>query len=159
MKTIRNIFSYGLMVMFLIPATGIYYTRHSCLKSGEIQLALEGNYSCCIETAPINRDPMISEGSCCDSENSSPANTDSDCCIDESSLNCCINVGKYLKSEDEYTPPGHIEMPHIKVPLFSARYSNSLLPVIHNNIEENAHSPPFTSSAVEILHKHSVLII
>ena len=171
MKTIHNIFSYLLVLMFLVPATGFYYTKHSCLKSGEVQLVLYGDYSCCAETAQITHNPMSSEGSCCthdkidtgssicDVESASQANSDWESSIEESSLNCCINEGNYLKSEDEYTPPGKVEMPHIEIILAEAFYSTDLFQNVKESIEENAHSPPFTLSSVDILHKYSVLII
>ncbi len=158
-KTFRTIFSYGLVLMFLIPATGFYYTRHSCLKSGEVQLVLDGDYSCCAETAQINHDPVSLESSCCDMESSSQANTGSECSLDESSLDCCINVGNYLKSEDEYTSPGRVEMPHIEIIITATLYSRDLFQNVQESIEENAHSPPYALSSVDILHKYSVLII
>ena len=141
-KTIQDIFSYLLVLMFLVPATGFYYTRHSCLKSGEVQLVLNGNHSCCAETARITHDPVNQE-----------------CSLEESSLGCCINEGNYLKSEDEYTFPGRVEMPHIKIIITAALNSTDLFQYVQERIEENAHSPPFTLSSVDILHKHSVLII
>lgn len=158
-KTFRTIFSYGLVLMFLIPATGFYYTRHSCLKSGEVQLVLYGDHSCCAETAHITDDPVSLEGLCCDMESSSQANTGSEYSLEESSLDCCVNEGNYLKSEDEYTSPGRVEMPHIEIIITSALYSRDLFQTVQESIEENAHSPPYTLSSVDILHKYSVLII
>jgi len=158
-KTIRSIFSYGLVLIFLIPATGFYYTRHSCLKSGEIQLVLDGDHSCCAETSQIAHNPMNQEGSCCDMESSSQANTGSECSLEESSLGCCVNEGNYLKSEDEYTSPGRVEVPHIEIIINAALFSTDLFQNVLESIEENAHSPPYTQSSVDILHKYSVLII
>jgi len=148
-----------LVLMFLIPTTGFYYTRHSCLKSGEVQLVLDEDYSCCAGTALIDHDPVILEKSCCDLESHSQVNTGSECSIDESSLDCCINVGNYLKSEDEYTSPGRVEMPHIEIIITTAFYSRDLFQNVQRSIEENAHSPPYALSSVDILHKYSVLII
>ena len=158
-KPIWNIFLYPLVLMFLVPATGFYYTRHSCLKSGEVQLVLDGAYSCCAETAQITHDPVSSEGSCCDVESANQANADKEYVKDGTSPGCCINEGNYLKSQDEYTPPGRVEMPHIEIILTAALYSIDLYQNVQESIEENAHSPPFILSAVDILHKHSVLII
>ena len=141
-KTLRNIFLYPLVLMFLVPATGFYYTRYSCFKSGEVQLVLNGNHSCCAETARIAHDPVNQEYS-----------------LEISSLGCCINEGNYLKSEDEYTFPGRVEMPHIKIIIAAVLNSTDLFQYVQMSIEENAHSPPFTLSSVDILHKHSVLII
>jgi hypothetical protein len=135
-KTIRNIFSYLLVLLFLVPATGFYYTRHSCLKSGEVQLVLDGDYTCCAETTRISQKTVKQEGSCCDLESDSQVNTGS-----------------------EYTLPGKIEMPQVKMLIAAAHLYIELLPVIHRTIEENAHSPPFILSSADILHKHSVLII
>jgi hypothetical protein len=120
---------------------------------------LDGDRSCCVETAQIPDDPANQEGSCFDMESSSQANTGSECSIDESSLDCCINVGNYLKSEDEYTSPGRVEMPHIEIIIATAFYSRDLFQNVQRSIEENAHSPPYTLSSVDILHKYSVLII
>ena len=170
-KTIQNIFSSVLVLMFLVPATGFYYTRHSCLKSGEVQLVLDGDYSCCTETAQIAHDPVISEDSCCshdkietessicDVESANQANADKEYVKDGTSPGCCINEGNYLKSQDEYTPPGRVEMPHIEIILTAALYSIDLFQNVQESIEENAHSPPYALSSVDILHKHSVLII
>ena len=159
MKTIHNIFSYLLVLMFLVPATGFYYTRHSCLKSGEVQLVLDGDYSCCAETAQITHDPVSSEGSCCDVESANQANADKEYVKDGTSPGCCINEGNYLKSEDEYTLPGRVEMPHIEIIITAAFYSTDLFQNVKESLEENAHSPPFTLSSIDILHKYSVLII
>ncbi len=158
-KTFRTIFSYSLVLMFLIPATGFYYTRHSCLRSGEVQLVLDGDQYCCAETAQIAHDPMNQEGSCCDMESSSQANTVSECSLEESSLGCCVNEGNYLKSEDEYTSPGRVELPNIEIIINAALFSTDLYQNVQKSIEENAHSPPYTLSSVDILHKYSVLII
>jgi len=158
-KTFRNIFSYGLVLIFLVPATGFYYTRHSCLKSGEVRLVLDGDYTCCAETAHITDDPVSLEGSCCDMESSNQANTGSEYSLKESSLDCCVNEGNYLKSEDEYTSPGRVEMPHIEIIITTAIYSRDLFQNLQESIEENAHSPPYALSSVDILHKYSVLII
>ena len=64
-KTVHNIFSYLLVLIFLIPATGFYYTRHSCLQSGEIQMVLDANYSCCSEKSQVAHEPLDAEISCC----------------------------------------------------------------------------------------------
>jgi hypothetical protein len=141
-KTLRNIFLYLLVLMFLVPATGFYYTRHSCLKSGEVQLVLNVDHSCYAETARITDDPVNQE-----------------CSLEKSSLGCCINEGNYLKSEDEYTFPGRVEMPHITIIITTALNSTDLFQYVQESIEENAHSPPFTLSSVDILHKYSILII
>jgi hypothetical protein len=158
-KTIRNIFSYLLVLLFLVPATGFYYTRHSCLKSGEVQLVLDGDYTCCAETTRISQKTVKQEGSCCDLESDSQVNTGSECSMERSSTTSCVNEGNYLKSENEYTLPGKIEMPQVKMLIAAAHLYIELLPVIHRTIEENAHSPPFILSSADILHKHSVLII
>ncbi len=169
-KTIQNIFSYLLVLMFLVPATGFYYTRHSCLKSGEVQLVLNVDHSCCAETARIAYDPVSSEGSCCahdkiDVESlicdvkSTNQDVDKEYIKDGTSPGCCIIEGNYLKSDDEYTLPGRVEMPHIEIIITAALYSTDLFQYVQESIEENAHSPPFTLSSVDILHKHSVLII
>lgn len=159
MKAIRNIFSYLLVLMFLIPATGFYYTRHSCLKSGEVQFVLDGKHSCCTETAHISHDPVNQESSCCDRESFGQADNDSEGSSKEASFRCCINEGFYLKSEDEYTSPGRVEMPQIEIIITAALYSTDLFKYVQEIIEENAHSPPFTLSSTDILHKYSVLII
>lgn len=159
MKTIQNIFSSLLMLMFLVPATGFYYTRHSCLKSGEVQLVLDGKHSCCSVTDAVAHDPVIHETSCCEIESTNQANSVVESSLEDSSLGCCINVGNYLKSENEYTSPGRVEMPNIEVTTSSALYSNDLFQNVEEIIEEKAHSPPFTLSSTDILHKHSVLII
>ena len=171
MKTLRNIFSYGLVLMFLVPSTGFYYTMHSCLRSGEVQLVLDGDYSCCSENSQVAHNPLDAVGSCCSLDfieaestccnlgSSHQENSGLDCYIEGSSSSCCLNEGNYLKSEDEYTSPGKIEMPHIKMLTTAVLYSIENLPVIHQTIEENAHSPPFAISSIDILHKHSVLII
>jgi len=170
-KTIRIIFSYGLVLMFLIPATGFYYTRHSCLSSGEVQLVLDGEYSCCAEISQIGHDPVSSDGSCCNQdlvepegtccnmESSSQVNSGLDCSVEGSASECCSNEGKYLKSEDEYISPGKIEIPHVTIIITAALHSVDLFPIVRKTIEENAHSPPYILSSLDILHKHSVLII
>lgn len=170
-KTTRHIFSYAVVLMFLIPATGFYYIRHSCLKSGEVQLVLDGDFSCCAEISQMAHDPGSSSGSCCSQdliepessccsmESSSHANSGIDCSLEGTPSSCCSNEGNYLKSRDEYTSPDEVDIPHVKILIIAVLYSDELLPVIHETIEENAHSPPYILSSVDILHKHSVLII
>ena len=122
-------------------------------------MVLDGKHSCCTETAHIAHNTVNQEDSCCDMESFGLADKGSEGSSKESSLGCCINVGNYLKSEDEYTSPGRVEMPNIEVTTSSALYSNDLFQNVEEIIEENAHSPPFTLSSTDILHKYSVLII
>jgi hypothetical protein len=95
----------------------------------------------------------------CNLESSHNDNSGLDCYVVGTSSSCCLNEGNYLKSENEYTSPGKIEIPHIKMLITAAFYSIDLLPVFHQTIEETAHSPPFSITSIDILHKHSVLII
>lgn len=158
----RTIFAYLLVLTFLVPATGFYYTKHSCLKSGEVQLILDGDYSCYAMTEESNcciHDVIEEESSCCNSESSNQEGIEEICSINNSSTECCTNEGHYLKSEDEFTSPGKTEMPHIKILIAAALCSFELLPVQYKTIEENAHSSPFTISSIDLIHKHSVLII
>jgi hypothetical protein len=158
-KTILNIFSSLLMLMFLVPATGFYYTRHSCVISGEVQLVLDGKHSCCTKTDALSHDPVNQEDSCCDRESFGQADNDSEGSSREVSFGCCINEGFYLKSEDEYTSTGRVEMPQIEIIITAAPYTDDLFQYVQESIEENAHSPPYYLSSVDILHEHSVLII
>ena len=170
-KVTKTIFAYLLVMTFLVPATGFYYTKHSCLKSGQVQLVLAGDYSCCAEishtaqkalateSSCCNHDIIEQESSCCDNELSNQAGMDENCSVENPPSNCCINTGNYLKSQDEYTSPGKVELPHVNMLITAALFSIELLPAIDQTIEENAHSPPFTIASVDILHKHSVLII
>lgn len=162
MKAKRTIFAYLLVLTFLVPATGFYYTKHSCLKSGEVQLVLDGDYSCCAMTEESNcciHDVIEQESSCCNSESSNQEDRDEIYSINNSSTECCTNEGHYLKSEEKFTSPGKTEMPHTKILFAAFLCSIELLPVQSKTIDENAHSPPFTISSIDLLHKHSVLII
>lgn len=152
-KTVRNISLYLLMVSFMIPATGFYYTKHSCLKSGKVQLVMDGNYSCC------KAEIIQTESSCCNMEKSTIVNSSLNYWFDNSVPECCINEGKYLKSEDDYTFPGRIEMPDIDFVLTVALFFQDVSPFVRESIEEKAHSPPPGISTIDILHKYSVLII
>ena len=161
-KAMRTIFAYLLVLTFLVPATGFYYTKHSCLRSGEVQLVLDGDYSCCaeiIENICCEHDFIEQESSCCNSESSNQEGRDEICSINNSSTKCCTNEGYYLKSEDEFTSPGKTEMPHIKILIAPPLRTIELLTLQYKTIEENAHAPPFTISSIDLLHKHSVLII
>jgi hypothetical protein len=124
-----------------------------------VQLVLDGDYSCCAETELTAHDPVNRESTCCDMECSSHADAGSENSLEASSLGCCINEGNYLKSEDEYISPGRVEMPHTDIIITTALYSRDLFQNLQESIEENAHSPPYTISSVDILHKHVVLII
>ena len=145
--------------MFLVPATGFYYTRHSCLKSGQVQLVLDGKHSCCTEAGHIAHNTVNQEDPCCDMDSFGQADKGSEGSSKESSLGCCINEGIYLKSDDEYTSTGRVEMPQIEIIITATLYSADLFQYFQESIEENAHSPPFTLSSVDILHKYSILII
>jgi len=82
-----------------------------------------------------------------------------ECSLEESSSSCCLYEGHYLKSQDEYTSPDKVELPDIPNFITAALYSVDLFPIVQETIEENSHSPPFTISSIDILHKHSVLLI
>jgi len=161
-KAIRTIFAYLLVLTFLVPATGFYYTKHSCLKSGEVQLVLDGDYSCCATTEESNcciNNVIEQESSCCNSKSSNQEGKDEICSINNSTSECCTNEGHYLKSEEKFTSPGKTEMSKLKILFTASLCSIELLPVQFKTIEENAHSPPFTISSIDLLHRYSVLII
>ncbi len=157
--------------MFLIPAMGFYYTRHSCLKSGHVQMVLDRNYTCCTQKEQKGHDLLSlqntccayeeieQETSCCDMESSRPEGVGNENTLKSASSNCCINDGNYLKSKDEFTPPGKVEMPRIEFIVNAALFSIDLFSDIQETTEEYAHSPPFIPSTADILHSHSVLLI
>jgi hypothetical protein len=134
-----------------------------------VQLVLDEDFACCSESKQISPDPLSSccthdiiepDNFCCEVESSRQAkNGMSECSVEESSSNCCINEGKYLKSQEEYTSPARVEMPHIEIIISAALFSIDLFARVQETIEEHAHSPPYTLSSVDILHRHSVLII
>jgi hypothetical protein len=168
-KKIRTISAYLLVLVFLVPVTGFYYTKHSCLKSGEVQFVLKGEYSCCSETAACNHQDlnMVGKGcdheiaeeekACCDAGAFALTDETELCSSDHNLTDCCRNEGNYLKSEDEFTSPGKIEIPHVKTLLTAALYAVELHPVQQGVIGKNAHSLPLSST--DMLLKHSVLII
>lgn len=80
MKFYRTILSFLVLIVFLLPATGFYYIRHSCLNSGHEQIVFSDMFEC----------------------HSSGIKDNINC---ESCTDCCINELHYFKDDSQYTPP------------------------------------------------------
>lgn len=140
-------------MIFLIPATGFYYTKHSCAKTGEVQMVMDTDYSCCAENTNKQCEIESSDANdCCPAETPEiPLYTD----IDE---NCCSNEGQYIKTEDIYSPPARVEAPQTEY-----QYTIAANLLIHfqkgySVMLENTRPPPAYTSKNILLLK-SVLLI
>ena len=156
MKHARNIFSLFLAIIFLIPAAGLYFTRHSCLKSGNTYILLDSNLGCCKEGTYM--------------QCSTDSFTESDCCshvterfliTEELSEDCCSNEGEYMNLDEKYTSPEKRGLPHIEILITLASLPNqyNCLPEAGFSVDEYSHSPPFVISSRHILLQHGILLI
>lgn len=153
-KHVRKIFSVLLAVIFLIPAAGFYYTRHSCLKTGETQIVFEQDYACCTDSHHTQHDPETSAESAC-------------CALPDANLpgfqseggDCCSDEVEYIKTDDEYTTPAKPYLPRIEVHVIFASllFGQSSYP--GTRIESSAHSPPTGTPSRDILLQNGVLIV
>lgn len=134
MNYFRNIFSVLLAVIFLIPAAGFHYTKHTCLESGKVQITLIGEYACCEAESET-------------------------CCQEESHEDCCVNNTNYLKTEDEYTVPERTELLKIESQLTLVFHTTGLFPEFSLATQERAHAPTDLYSSRELLLQHGVLLI
>ena len=156
MKHARNIFSLFLAIIFLIPAAGLYFTRHSCLKSGNTQIVFDNNYSCCVEETQMQcSTESEAESTCCIPKAENPL------IIKESSEDCCSNEGEYLKTDIKYISPEKTKLPQIEILITIASLPGHFhsFPESGSSVEEYSHSPPFTISSRHILLQHGVLLV
>lgn len=129
MNYFRNIFSVLLAVIFLIPAAGFHYTKHTCLESGKVQFTLNGEYTCC------------------------------EAGQEESHEDCCVNNTNYLKTEDEYTAPERTELLKIEFQLTLVFHTTGFFPEFSLATQEKAHAPKDLYSSRELLLHHGALLI
>jgi hypothetical protein len=157
-----------MVVVFFVPATGFYYNRHSCLTSGEVHLVIYGDYDCCTSADQL---AGTHSETCCSSDLSKPSvtscstlpgmdtSTSGECSLASPSNTCCINEIQFIKSKDDYAPSGKTEMPQVKMLVIASIHAVDAPAATHDATEEHANSPPFALSSVDILHKHSILLI
>ena len=152
-----------MVAIFLIPAAGFYYNKHSCSKSGEVRFVIDDDYTCCATDSKLSSFAADVQSNC-DAE---PAE-ESTCCtektemtliIEEPAEDCCSNEGRYLKTDDDYTSPLQIELPHIDINFTIAYHSVNFFGDPGFIVEEKAHSPPFIIPSKNILLQNSVLLI
>jgi len=175
MKYIRNTGALLMIAIFLIPAAGIYYNRHSCDKTGEVHFVLDEEYSCCAVTAETDCEVQSSSTlACCNNEAENAESGDNP---EEAGIftkpdkvqglheikganeNCCLNEGQYLKSEEKYSTPTKTKLPHIEISITIAAALSSPVPAWNPSVEQNAHSPPALISSKNILLRNGVMLI
>jgi len=136
-----------MVAIFLVPAAGFYYNKHSCTKSGEVMLVMDKDYSCCAVDVPA------AEPACCSEESQSPHEVVSDeasaCCSEKASMElnltekeCCSNEGSYLKTDEKYTSPSKTEISSVEISFTITFNSIRLFSAPDLTVEVNAHSPP-----------------
>jgi len=166
-----------MVAIFLVPAAGFYYNKHSCTKSGEVMLVLDDNYSCSDDEAMLVPDNDYScsagetgsiEPGCCSEESQSHHETDRDKvssgCLVSGEINlavkeCCSNEGSYLKTDEKYTSPSKTEIPNVEISSTIAFNSTRLFSAPDITVEVNAHSPPLILLSRKILLQQGVLLI
>ena len=154
-----SIFSVLLVAIFMIPAAGFYYTRHSCSSSGEVEYVLDQDYSCCAENIQdhCTIDQPV-EKSCC-GETSPTEPVKAPVSLEETKEECCSNEGNYLKTEEKYTSPEKSESLPIEIQHTIVFHFYIPTPATNPLIEENAHSPPLIISSKILLLRHGVMLI
>lgn len=153
MKYVRNIFTVLMVTVFLVPAAGIYYTRHSCEMTGEDRIVIDRDYSCCdVETSHCTVDEQNGK-SCC----SEPAASHES--VKDSKKECCSNDGTYLKTQDDYTFSGKSSLSNIEIQLTIANIlfqpSTKYIP----GQDFIIHPPPKICSSRHVLIQHGVFLI
>ena len=159
LKKVLNIFSILLLPIFLIPATGFYYTHHACLRSGEVRLVLDRDYSCCEDRVKDQHNDPLVHPSCCQHGKSQPSHPGKAWAQDDPSQDCCMNTGNYLKTKDEYTFPGKFDFSQVIITFPVIHPFLELPSVVADATEENVHGPPLAPHGRDMLHKHAVLIV
>ena len=134
MKSLQNIFSLLILAIFLVPTTGFYYNKRSCLISDDVQFEFDGDYTCCTEDAQAQ-------------------------CEADTVKECCTYDGDYLKTDEDYTSPARPGPPHIEILLTLAYHSHNFFPDPQFTPEENIHSPPLIISSKDILLRHGAMLI
>jgi len=158
MAAIRKIFTFILIGIFLVPAAGLYYTRHSCMKSGDVRIVFDADYTCCAGDALPAFEDRAADGSAggaaCGRHNAGPVSK-----IEAARDNCCSSESEYLKTKEEYTCPEKDQVPDFELQLTIAEVLPGLSPSLQLHAEENSHSPPCTLSSRKILLQNGVLLI
>lgn len=156
-----------ILVIFLIPAAGFYYNKHSCLTSGEVQIVLVNEYSCCAEEANAHCEAesmaeWVAAPGCCTAEKEIlPA---SDRLPDlplykDMEADCCSNDGKYLKSQEDYHFPDRVKVPHVEI---SYAFASLILHPVGEGgsfIVKNTRPPPLSVSSRNMLLRNGVMLI
>ncbi len=155
MKVLKQIWVLVFVVIFIIPAAGLTYTRHTCNMSGETSLVLDVDYSCCVIPEEVP------EEACCKTENTSIIQADQHrtsekCSVGSEEKECCSNESKYLKQEDEYAAPGSIQLPRIEIISTIALLADG---PATNNLQIYHYPPPLLFKHKDILLRNSVLLI
>jgi len=146
---IKKIFSVFLTLIFLIPTTGIYYIKHTCLKTGNENIVFSDTFKCC----GSEKEKQICCGStkqqpCCNTVNQTGS-------VDKITTNhqdCCINEVNYLKDDSHYDAPGKSV---VKVLVNKKAFSVSTASFNIENVinRKQGYKLPIIISSVEILNK------
>ena len=110
----KQIWPVILAVVFLIPATGLIYTETTCVLSNITKIVLDPNYHCSAE------DEKVHVQSCCEKEHQADqrlAGTSAEYSLSGDKENCCDNEIRYLRQQDEYTPPGKVHAHQFEITL------------------------------------------
>jgi len=159
MKRIRQIGFVFIIVIFLVPSTGIFFTRHTCKVASRTVIVLNRDYNCCEDAGTLHGI------SCCNTENrvhniSDRKGNTTGILRNGDSGTCCTTESLYLKEQDEYTNPVKARIPQHVIYLASVQFP--LLPqctFFNNDIYFLTHSPPVIFDPGEILQKNSVLLL
>ena len=168
MRLARNIYSMVLVLLFLVPATGFYFSKHTCLQSGEVFLVINGDYDCCSgsdQSAAVHTKSCCDKGviappeSCCGPHKDMAKSPSGECSVVEATQTCCINDMRYIKSDEDYTSPDKTGMPQAKSLFLAPAYTLHAQAVNPGIIEQRSKSPPYSLSSSDILNRISVLLI
>ena len=147
MKVIRNIFVLVFTAVFLIPATGLYFVRHTCLHSGNSNLSLTIDSGCC-------QPEILSHSK--ETELGTSASTKS-CLLQKTQEECCTYAQNYIKENKPYEQPvseNDLPFPGITVIVLPAHLTSN---VFLTGTITYCHSPPYVPSGNYLLNSSFLL--
>jgi hypothetical protein len=145
MNEVKKIYSFIIVLVFLVSATGVYYVKHTCLHSGGVSIILDEKHDC--------HDMQMDKDSCCDHREDQGK-----CPVHRDHQNCCVNDYIYLKGNSDYQKSES----NFTTKAFDYKlieYNYSALSYHPGHTTENSITPPLFKFSREVLMKNNILIL
>ena len=152
MKWVKHIFLAVMVVIFMVPATGFIYTRHTCQQSEQAQIVLDHEYIFFTEIKETHCEMVPMEQNCCSGETEEPVSG-------IESEECCSNDSEYLKVEDEYTVPDKAQSFQFEITLTIALLPGHMQTFAESQTLTQHYSPRVFHPPTDLLRQHSALLL